>query len=187
LSEIQKAATSNSSAYLPLNEIAYVPPIVLTESRDQPIKPESGLSIINLMSDNDQSLHDDALIRYFEKSALVTFLPEPPHKTQVRAFGICNTLEKFFAQAHQGKLFARQSSLGHLLEVKISGVEETMWIVEGETEDFEDFVREMKGASCWKVSDRTFESCSILWRKSYESYENEEMKATSSLRSLRKQ
>jgi hypothetical protein len=153
LSEVQKAATSNSSAYLHSDEIASIAPIVFTESRDKFTKPESGFfgfAIIDLMSENDQSLHDDALIRDIEKSALVTFLPSPPHKTRVRAFGICNTLENFFAQAHQGKLFARQSSLGRLLEVKISGVEETMGIAEGDNEDFEDFVRDMKRAPVGK-------------------------------------
>jgi hypothetical protein len=106
-----------------------------------------------LMPDNDQSLHDDALIRHIERSALVTFLPEHPHKPRVRAFGICNTLKKFFAQAHQGKLSARQSSLGLLLDVKISGVEETMGIAKVDNEDSEDFVREMKRASCWKTTE----------------------------------
>ena len=92
-------------------------------------------------------------MNHIEKHASVIFLPEQPHKTRVRDFGICNTLDKFFAQAYQAKLFAQKGSLGRLLEIKISGLDEAIGIVEGDQEDFQDFVRDLKRAPCWKLTE----------------------------------
>jgi hypothetical protein len=44
-------------------------------------------------------------------------------------------------------------SLGRLLQVKISGVDRAMGIAEGDREDFEDFVRDLKRAPSWKITE----------------------------------
>jgi hypothetical protein len=85
---------------------------------------------------------------------MIFFLSAGAQPIRVRAFAICNTLEKFFAQAHRARLFTQQSSLGRLLEVSILGSRgdtTTMEIAVDDQEDFRDFVRELSGASCWKM------------------------------------
>jgi hypothetical protein len=111
-------------------------------------EPES--TCIDLTSEVVQSTNDETLTLHIHNNATIVFLPQPPCKPRVRAFGICNTIERFFAQAYQAKLFAHEGSLGRLLEIKISTVAEAIGIADGDKEDFDDFVQELKKAPCWK-------------------------------------
>lgn len=131
------------------------------QSIGRPIKSERSTThqldsaLIDLTAEDGHSFTSKSLLsRHIEQHALMVFLPEIPHLARARAFGICNTLEKFFAQAHQGRLFTQRSSLGRLLGVKILGSGDlTMGIAEGDQEDFQDFVRELSSAACWKMTD----------------------------------
>lgn len=135
--------------------IEQIGPPRTNEPREPLIKsgaPESVASFVDLTSEDDHIHTGTALMYHIQKHAMIVFLPIKSHQPRIREFGICNTLEKFFAQAYQAKLFAQTGSLGRLLEVKIGGVTEPRGIAEGDKEDFEDFVRALTRAPCWRTT-----------------------------------
>jgi hypothetical protein len=118
-----------------------------------PVTVDHGPDLIDLTSNGIPSIYEAQLTHHIEQNAVIIFSPQPPYKARPRIFAMCNTLEKFFAQALQGKIFSQQGNLGRLLEVKIYGVGEPVGISEGDDEDFRDFVDVLKQAACWKKTD----------------------------------
>lgn len=97
-------------------------------------------------------MDDDILTRHIQNHTILNFVPLPPLPLRTRPFSKCNTLQKLYGQAQQSGLFAQEMPLGRFLEINIMGVK-TMGIPEEDEEDFDEFVRELKMAPCWKKKD----------------------------------
>jgi hypothetical protein len=107
--------------------------------------------VVDLTLDRGEPANYDTLRRYIEDNTMITFIPEDSSRRRIRAFAVCNTLNKFFRQAYQAGLFKQNGNLGRLLNVNFVRTNQPLGIAEGDEEDFKDFVRQLEKEPCWKM------------------------------------
>jgi hypothetical protein len=87
--------------------------------------------------------------KYIKSNTQVMFFSAQGGSSRCRMLTACDSVHKLFAQAIAGSVFTREKS--RVLSVEIVDEEGELPVVEDDEDDFNDFIKQLRRASCWSV------------------------------------
>ena len=86
---------------------------------------------------------------YIKNNTQVMFFSALGGSARCRMLTMCDSVHKLFAQAIAGSVFTREKS--RVLAVEVEDKEGELPVVEDDEDDFNDFIEQLRRASCWDV------------------------------------
>lgn len=99
------------------------------------------------------------LVDHIKNNVVLLFFTQSAGAPRVRLLGSCDSMQKLFAQALVGDVFADSGSSGtKVLALTFGGGQnKSRSLVEDDDQDFDDLLTALKALDCWIMEDRVLQ------------------------------